>query len=113
MFVLAFEAGLGLGLGLGREQLLGQMQERGAERWSDTGVEEEFWSVRVSALLRDAGCNCVSGLRSGCVLRGWDGAGRSGGATCSLTESYGSSGSFCSAGTDGRLSGYVGLPASR
>lgn len=111
MLVQGFEAGPGLGQA--REQPVGRTQEKGAERWSDTGVEEEFWSVRVSVLLLDAGCNCVSGLSSGFVLRGWDGAGRSGGATCSLTESYGSSGSFCSAGTDGTPSGYDGLPASQ
>lgn len=86
---------MGLCPGQGREQLLGQTQEKGAERWSDTGAEEEFWSVTVSALLLDADCNCVSGLRFGFGLKGWGGAGRSGGATCSLTESYGSSGSFC------------------
>lgn len=93
MFVRGFE--VGLWPGQEREQPLGQMQEKGAERWSDTGAEEEFWSVRVSVLPLDADCNCVSGSRSGFGLRGWGGAGRSGGATCSPTESYGSSGSFC------------------
>lgn len=68
VFVLGFE--VVLDLEQGREQLLGQMQEKVAERWSDTGVEEEFWSVKVSVLLLDAGYSCVSGLSSGCVLRG-------------------------------------------
>lgn len=110
MFVQGFE--VVLGLGRERERLLGQMQGKGAERWSGTAAEEEFWSVRVSVLLLGAGCNCASGLRCGFDLKGWDGAGRSGGAACSPRESYGSSGSFCSAGTDGRPSGYDGLPAS-
>lgn len=68
VFVLGFE--VGLDLEQGGEQLLGQMQEKVAERWSDMGVEEEFWSVKVSVLLLDAGYSCVSGLSSGCVLRG-------------------------------------------
>lgn len=68
VFVLGFE--VGLDLEQGREQLLGQMQEKVAERWSDMGVEEEFWSVKVSVLLLDEGYSCVSGLSSGCVLRG-------------------------------------------
>lgn len=57
--------------------------------------EEEFWSARESALLQGADCNCVSGLCSCFGLKDSDGARRSGGATCSPTESYGSSGSFC------------------
>lgn len=61
---------VGLGLGPEREQLWGQTQVKGAERWSGTGAEEEFWSVRVSVLLPDAGCNCVSGLNSGYGLKG-------------------------------------------
>lgn len=109
MFVQGFEEGLGQGQE--REQVLGQTQGKGAERWSDTGVEEEFWSVKVSVLPLDAGCNCVSGLSSGFGLKGWAGVGRSGGVTYSPTESYGSSGSFCSADTAGRPSGYAGLPA--
>lgn len=102
-----------LDLGQGWGKVVGRSQEKGAKRWSGTGAEEGFWSVRGSVPLLDAGCSCVSGWSSGFVLRGWDGAGRSGGATCSLTESYGSSGSFCSAGTDGTPSGYGGLLASR
>lgn len=90
--------------------MLGQRQEKEAERWSDTVAEEEFWSVRVSVLLLDVGCNCVSGLHYGFDRKGWDAGGRSGGVTCSPTESYGSSGSFYLAGTDGTLSGYGGLP---
>ena len=78
-----------------REQLLGQMQEKGEERWIDTGEEGEFWSAKVSVLLLDADCNCVSGLHFGFGLKGWDGAGRSDEATCSPTASYGSSGSSC------------------
>lgn len=99
-------------LGWGQEKPLGagQMQEKGAKRWNDMGVEVEFWSVRVSAPLLDAGCNCVSGWHSGFYQKGLAGAGRSGGEVCSLTGSSGSSGSFCSAGTGGRPSGCAGLP---
>ena len=91
MSVQGFEAVLGQEW----DRLLEPTQEKGVERWSDTVEEEEFWSVRVSVLLLDADCNCVSGLRYGFGLKGWAGAGRSCGATCSPTESYGSSGSFC------------------
>lgn len=98
------------GWGQERQQGVGQMQEREAERWNGMGVEVEFWSVRVSALLQDASCNCASGWHSGFYQKGSAGAGRSGGVTCSLTENYGSSGSFCSADTGGMLSGCAGLP---
>lgn len=104
---------MGLDPGQGWGKGAGRSQGRGAKRWSGMGAEEEFWSVGVSVPLLDAGCSCVSGSSSGFVLRGWDGAGRSGGAACSLTESYGSSGSFCSAGTDGTPSGYGGPLASQ
>lgn len=76
-------------------QLMGQMQAKGGERWSDTGEEEEFWSVRESVLLQDGDCNCVSGLCSCFGPKGSGGAWRSDGAACSPTESYESSGSFC------------------
>lgn len=99
-----------LGWEQGRQQEAVQMQEKGAKKWNGMEVEVEFWSVRVSALLLDAGCNCVSGWHSGFYQKGLAGARRSGGVVCSLTESYGSSGSFCSAGTGGRPSGCVGLP---
>ena len=54
-----------LGWGQGRHQGAGLMQEMGAKRWNGMGVEVEFWSVRVSAPLRDADCNCVSEWHSG------------------------------------------------
>lgn len=95
-----------------REGALGQRQEKGAERWSDMGAAEEFWSVGVSVLLPGAGCSCVSGWSCGFGPRGWADGGKSGEVTCSRRENYGSSGSFCSAGTDGRRSGCDGPPAS-
>lgn len=70
MFVQGIQIGQGPRQQRDHEQLPGQTQEKGAERWSDTVEEEEFWSVRVSVLLQDADCNCVSGLRSGFGLKG-------------------------------------------
>lgn len=95
VWVQALEFEVELGSGQKRGHLPGLMQEMGAERWNGREVEGVSWSVRVSALLPDAGCNCASGLHSDFALKGWDGAERSDEAAYSLTASCGSSGSFC------------------